>query len=70
MTGKNGLLLLVLLVCAIAFNGKAQYHQRVLQMMNNNSVNKKDIPIHLPDSLDDKNIDNEISSNLDSLLNT
>lgn len=70
MTGKNGTLLLILLVCAIGFSSKAQYHQRVLQMMNNNAVNKKEIPIHLPDSLDDKNIDSEISQNFDSLLNT
>lgn len=70
MTGKNGTLLLILLVCAVGFSSKAQYHQRVLQMMNNNPVNKKEIPIHLPDSLDDKNIDSEISQNFDSLLNT
>jgi membrane-bound lytic murein transglycosylase D len=70
MTGKNGSLLLIILVCALGFSSKAQYHQRVLQMMNTNSVNKKEIPIHLPDSLDDKNLDNEISQNFDSLLNT
>jgi membrane-bound lytic murein transglycosylase D len=68
MTGKNGFILLALL-CALGFSSKAQYHQRVLQM-NNPSAIKKDINIYLPDSLDDKNLDKEVSDNLDSLLNT
>jgi membrane-bound lytic murein transglycosylase D len=68
MTGKNGFILLALL-CALGFSSKAQYHQRVLQM-NNTSAIKKDINIYLPDSLDDKNLDKEVSDNLDSLLNT
>ncbi len=70
MTGKNGFLLIVLFVCVLGLNVKAQYHQRVLQMTNNNVVNKKAVPIYLPDSLDDKNLDHEISDNLDSLVNT
>ena len=70
MTGKNGFILVVLLVCALGLSTKAQYHQRVLQMLEEKTVIKKSIPVHLPDSLDDKNIDREISSNLDSLVNT
>ena len=68
--GKIRSLLVVFFVSAISLCSQAQYHQKILDMMNSTAVIKKEAPINLPDSLDDKNIDKVVSENLESLADT